>query len=64
MVPYYKKIQRYVHEIKVEMKKVNWPSRRDLSVFTGVVLLAILVIGIFFWILDTGFTAALRLIIQ
>lgn len=64
MIPYFKKIQRYLHDIRIELKKVNWPSRRELSVFTGVVLVAILIIGIFFWILDTGFTGALRLIIQ
>ncbi|MEW5921252.1 MAG: preprotein translocase subunit SecE [Bacillota bacterium] len=64
MIPYVKKIQRYVHDIKIELKKVNWPSKRELSVFTGVVLIAILIIGVFFWILDTGFTAVLRLILQ
>ena len=64
MIPYVKKIQRHLHDIRIELKKVNWPSRRELSVFTGVVLVAILIIGVFFWIWDSGFTAVLRLILQ
>jgi preprotein translocase subunit SecE len=56
-------MQRYWHDIVIELKKVNWPTRRELTVFTGVVLIAIIIIGIFFWVLDTGFTAGLRIII-
>ncbi|HAP32082.1 MAG TPA: preprotein translocase subunit SecE [Firmicutes bacterium] len=63
MVPYLKRMQRYLHDIRIELKKVNWPTRRELTVFTGVVLIAIIIIGIFFWVLDTGFTAGLRIII-
>lgn len=63
MVPFLKRMQRYWHDIVIELKKVNWPTRRELTVFTGVVLIAIIIIGIFFWVLDTGFTAGLRIII-
>jgi len=59
-----KKIRRFLHEVRIELKKVNWPSRRELTVFTAVVIVVILVIGAFFWVLDTGFTAALKLIIR
>ncbi|MGI5876712.1 MAG: preprotein translocase subunit SecE [Dethiobacteria bacterium] len=59
-----KKIRRFFHEVRIELKKVNWPSRRELTVFTAVVIVVILIIGAFFWVLDTGFTAALKLIIR
>ncbi|NLX91439.1 MAG: preprotein translocase subunit SecE [Firmicutes bacterium] len=64
MAAYFKKIQRFLHELRVELKKVNWPSRRELTVFTGIVIAVILVVGSFFWVLDTGFTAALKLILR
>lgn len=64
MAAYFRKIQRFLHELRVELKKVNWPTRRELSVFTGIVVAVILVVGSFFWVLDTGFTAALKLIIR
>ena len=61
---YVKKMQRFFHDVRIQLKKVNWPSRRELIVFTGVVIAVILIIGIFFWILDSGFTAILRLLIR
>lgn len=64
MIPLARKMQRQLHDIKIEMKKVHWPTKRELAVFTGVVLLAILIIGVFFWILDSGFTSLLRLILN
>ncbi|MGI6327538.1 MAG: preprotein translocase subunit SecE [Dethiobacteria bacterium] len=60
---YVKKVQRFFHEVRIELKKVNWPSRRELLLFTGIVIIVILIIGVFFWILDSGLTAILRLII-
>jgi len=63
MAAFGKKIQRFFHDTKIELKKVNWPSRRELTVFSGIVIIVIVVFGIFFWILDTGFTAALKLLI-
>lgn len=61
---YVKKVQRFFHDVRIELKKVNWPSRRELTVFTGIVIVVIVIIGIFFWVLDSGFTAVLRLIIR
>ncbi len=63
MASYVNRFQRFLHDIKIELKKVNWPSRRELAVFTGIVLIVILIVGIFFWILDTGLTAILQLLI-
>ena len=58
-----KKIKRFLHDVKIELRKVHWPTRTELMRFTGVVLVVVLIIGVFFWILDTGFSAALRLIL-
>jgi preprotein translocase subunit SecE len=60
---YVKKVQRFFHDVRIELKKVNWPTRRELLLFTGIVIIVILIIGVFFWILDSGLTAILRLII-
>jgi len=51
-------------EVRGELKKVNWPTKREFSVFTGIVLSAVLVVGVFFWILDTVFLAILQLVIR
>ncbi|EEG77817.1 preprotein translocase subunit SecE [Dethiobacter alkaliphilus] len=59
-----KVLTKHIKDVKQELKKVHWPSRREVTLFTSIVLMAILVIGVFFWILDTGFTGMLQLILQ
>ncbi len=59
-----KRILKFLHDIRVELKKVNWPTRREFTVFTGIVLATVVVIGLFFWGLDTVFLGVLQLIIR
>ncbi|MDO9574816.1 MAG: preprotein translocase subunit SecE [Candidatus Contubernalis sp.] len=58
------KINKHFKDVKVEMRKVHWPTRKELTVFTVIVLISIASVGVFFWFLDTGFNALLRLVIQ
>ncbi len=60
----FKRLRRFFHDVRVELKKVNWPNRKELATFTGIVLVVILVIGAFFWVLDTGLTGVLKIIIN
>lgn len=64
MMRFIRRILKYLRDIRVELKKVNWPSRREFFIFTAIVLIAVVVIGIFFWGLDNVFLAALQLIIR
>jgi len=57
------KAKRFLHDVKIELRKVHWPTKRELMRFTGVVLVVVFIIGVFFWILDTGFSGVLRLIL-
>ena len=52
----------FVQGSRVELRKVVWPTRQETLQTTLVVFVAILAMGIFFWILDWilgGITAAL-----
>jgi len=60
----FKRIGKFLHEVRVELKKVNWPTKREFSVFTGIVLSAVVVIALFFWVLDSVFLAILQLVIR
>ena len=55
---------KFIHDVRVELKKVHWPTRKEFVVFTGIVLMAVLVIGAFFWGLDNVFLTLLQLIIR
>ena len=59
-----RRIGKYLYEIRLELKKVHWPTKREFTVITGIVLGTVVVIGLFFWGIDNIFLAILRLIIR
>ncbi len=60
----FKKLGKHYKDVRAELKKVHWPSRKELYLYSSIVLSMVVVIGIFFWVLDTGFTAVLRVLLQ
>lgn len=46
-----------------ELKKVHWPTRREVAIYTGVVLAVVTVVMVIIWIADSIFSQILRLII-
>ena len=46
-----------------ELKKVRWPSRKELTSYTIVVLGTVVAVMIYFWILDIGISALVDLIV-
>jgi len=46
------RIKRFFRELKSELKKVVWPSKRQMVNNTLIVLLCVLVVGIFIWVFD------------
>jgi preprotein translocase subunit SecE len=55
---YPKRIRGYVHEVRVEMKQVNWPSRSDVTSTTVVVVVTVAFFAVFFALTDTILTRA------
>nr|WP_275984046.1 preprotein translocase subunit SecE [Paenibacillus hamazuiensis] len=45
-----------------ELKKVKWPSRKELVSYTLVVLGTVIFVTIYFYILDLGISELLRLV--
>ncbi|MGI9952814.1 preprotein translocase subunit SecE [Moorellaceae bacterium AZ2] len=46
-----------------ELKKVHWPTRRELVVYTGVVLVSIFIVGILLWVMDSIYSFIFKLIL-
>lgn len=47
-----KRISKWFREMRSELKKVVWPSKKQVLQNTLVVLLCVLVVGVFIWIFD------------
>jgi preprotein translocase subunit SecE len=49
----------FLRDVRAEMKKVVWPSWKEVKVTTGVVIIATFLFGLFFFIVDNIFNAAI-----
>lgn len=47
-----------------ELKKVRWPNRKELTSYTLVVVVTILIMTVYFWLLDIGITQLLDLVLK
>ncbi len=50
------KFFNYFKEVKSELKKVVWPSFKQVKNNTLIVIICVLLIGAFIWVLDFGLT--------
>jgi preprotein translocase SecE subunit len=46
---YPKRMRSFLHDVRVEMKQVNWPSRADVFSTTIVVTVTVAFFGIYFY---------------
>jgi preprotein translocase subunit SecE len=56
LAEYPKRIQKYFHDVRAEMKLVNWPSWEDVQSTTVVVVVTVAFFAIYFMITDTLFS--------
>jgi preprotein translocase subunit SecE len=55
---------QFLREVKVELKKVTWPSRKQTIGSTIVVLVLVVLISLFLGLVDMGLTTFVRVILQ
>ena len=54
----------FFRQVQAETKKVVWPTRRE-TLMTGVmVVIMTTLLGIFFFVIDTGFEAVVKLLLS
>jgi len=53
------KATEYFKGVLSELKKVHWPNRRQLLTYTGVVFIAVGIVSIMMWIVDSGLSLVL-----
>ena len=54
------RIKEYFKGVKLEMKKVVWPTKKEIGSFTAVVLITCAAFALVFWAIDTGVLAAIK----
>ena len=55
---------QFLREVKIELKKVTWPSRKQTIGSTVVVLALVLLISLFLGVVDIGLSNLIRAVLQ
>ena len=42
----------YIDDLKQEMRRVTWPSRKQVEATTGVVIFSVFAFAAYFWVVD------------
>jgi preprotein translocase subunit SecE len=61
------KIKQFIQfskDSREELKKVTWPDRDEVTSFTVVVIVAVCIISVFLWLVDTGLMAFITVMMK
>ncbi len=58
------KTAQFLREVKVELKKVAWPSRKQTIGSTVVVIALVMIISVFLGAVDLGLSSLIRIVLQ
>ena len=54
------RIRRWFHELRVELKKVVWPTKKQTINNTLIVIACVVFVGIFIWLFDAVANALIQ----
>lgn len=58
-----RRILEFFRGVSREMKKVSWPKKKELTTYTITVLATVIIMSVFFAVVDLGLSELIRLIL-
>ncbi|MBC8184052.1 preprotein translocase subunit SecE [candidate division KSB1 bacterium] len=58
----FRKINKFIQDVKTEMAKVSWPSRQELKGTTVIVIVLTLIFAVFIFIVDKALQGLLNIV--
>ena len=58
------KTTQFLQEVKIELKKVTWPSKKETLASTVVVIILVFIISTFLGLVDMGLSALIRFVLR
>ncbi|HHC25749.1 MAG TPA: preprotein translocase subunit SecE [Desulfobacterales bacterium] len=55
---------QFLREVKAELKKVTWPSRKQTVGSTAVVIVLVMIISVFLGVVDLCLSSLVRMVLQ
>ncbi|MEH6948785.1 preprotein translocase subunit SecE [Peribacillus asahii] len=59
-----KRLTEFFRGVAREMRKVSWPKRKELTKYTIVVLATVIIMSLFFAVVDLGISELIRLVVE
>jgi len=59
-----KKIIQFLKETKFELKRVTWPTRKEMLAGTTVVLIIVFIVAFFLGVVDLGLSKLIKAILK
>jgi preprotein translocase subunit SecE len=56
--------REFLHDVRVEMKQVTWPTKDDVVSTTWVVIATVAFFGFFLWLVDLGVQRGVSIIFK
>jgi len=64
LAEYPRRWRGFLHEVRVEMRQVTWPTRREVFITTWVVMVTVAFFGLFFFGVDSAVSWVVQRIIK
>jgi preprotein translocase subunit SecE len=58
------KTTEFLANVRNELKKVTWPTRKDTYASTVVVITLVLVVAVFLWVIDSALSTMIRFLLR
>jgi preprotein translocase subunit SecE len=58
------KVTEFLQQVKAELQKVTWPTRKETYGSTVVVIVLVLMVAVFLWVVDTGLSAMIQALLN
>jgi preprotein translocase subunit SecE len=59
-----KKVVTFLKEAREELGKVSWPTRHEVSRFTFVTIVTVVIIAVFMWVIDTALMQVVKMLMR
>ena len=57
---YPRRLRQFLHEVRVEMKQVTWPTQSEVRSTTVVVIITTVFFAVFLWLVDLGMSQVVQ----
>jgi len=58
------KAGEFLGQVKAELQKVTWPTRKETYGTTVVVIVLVLMVAVYLWVIDTGLSTLIRTLLK